>query len=178
MAQPYKEKKVQVITERLKDAKSIVVIDYKGINIEEVNQLRDRMRKADVDYFVSKNTFIKIALNDLGVEDLNDKLEGPTAIAISKVDEVSPARELALFKKEVMADKEFPTFKAGYIDGKLVDIETLEKYAKLPSKEVLLTKILYGFNAPITNFVGVLNGIVRQVVTVVDAIAKKQAEEN
>lgn len=178
MAQPYKQKKVQTITERLKDAKSIVVIDYKGIDIEEVSQLRDRMRNADVDYFVSKNTFIKIALNDLGVTALNDELVGPTAIAISKNDEVSPARELAKFKKEVMGDKTFPSFKAGYIDGKLIDIETLEKYAKLPSKEVLLTKILYGFNTPITNFVGVLNGVVRQIVTVVDAIAKKQAEEN
>ena len=102
MAQPYKQKKVQTITERLKDAKSIVVIDYKGIDIEEVSQLRNRMREADVDYFVSKNTFIKIALNDLGVTELDDKLVGPTAIAISKVDEVSPARELAKFKKEVM----------------------------------------------------------------------------
>ena len=88
MVQVYKQDAVKVIKDRLDNAKSIVLIDYKGINIEEVDELRNRMRNADVDYFISKNTFIKIALNELGIKEFDEHLSSPTAIAISKVDEV------------------------------------------------------------------------------------------
>ena len=74
MAQPYKIEEVKKIKERLEEAKSIVLVDYKGINIEEVDELRNRMRNASVDYFVSKNSFIKIALNELGITDLDESL--------------------------------------------------------------------------------------------------------
>ena len=113
MANELKVNKVQDVTERLRDAKAIVLVDYKGINIEEVDNLRNRMRSSHVDYFVSKNTFIKRALNSLGITELDDALAGPTAIAVSKEDEITPAREISTFIKEVMADKGFPTFKVG-----------------------------------------------------------------
>ena len=176
MIQQYKKDEIKQLKERLEEAKSIVLIDYKGINVEEVNQLRGRMREEGVDYFISKNTFIKHALNDLGIEDLDDYLKGPTAVAVSKEDEVAPARVIPKFKKEVMEDKDFPTFKAGYIDGELMDVEMLNQLAKLPSKEELLAQVLSGFNAPITGFVGALNGILRKFVLVVDAIRKKEEE--
>src|SRR5690554_3780194 len=83
-----KVSRVQELTERLKDAKAIVLVDYKGINIEEVDNLRGRMRESQVDYFVSKNTFIKKALNTLGISLLDESLVGPTAVAISKEDEI------------------------------------------------------------------------------------------
>ena len=175
MAQPYKIVEVKSIKERLEKAKSIVLIDYKGINIEEVNELRNRMRNAHVDYFISKNTFIKIALNDLGIEELNSKLVGPTAVAISTEDEVAPARELAKFKKDIMVDKEFPNFKVGFVSGKLMNTDELEQLATLPSKEALLSMVLQGFNAPISGLVGVLQGILRKFVYTVDAVAKKES---
>ncbi|MCD4651178.1 MAG: 50S ribosomal protein L10 [Candidatus Cloacimonetes bacterium] len=174
MVQKYKIDRVADIKERLEDAKAIVLIDYKGINIAEVDNLRNRFRQAKVDYFVTKNTFIKIALNDLGITDFDSYLTGPTALAICKVDEVAPARELAKFRKDVMEEKEFPSFKCGLIDNQLMSTEELEALAILPSKEELLARMLAGFNAPVTGFVGVLQGIIRKFVYVVDAIAKNQ----
>ena len=105
------------LTARLSDAKAIVLVDYKGINIEQVNQLRNRFRESQVDYFVQKNTLIKIALNGLGITELDPYLNGPTAVAVCKMDEVSPARELTKFLKEVMENKNYPSFKVGYIAG-------------------------------------------------------------
>ena len=174
MVQAYKEDAVKVIKDRLDNAKSIVLIDYKGINIEEVDELRNRLRNADVDYFISKNTFIKLALNELGIKEFDEHLSGPTAIAISKVDEVAAARELAKFKKDIMDDKDFPKFKIGIVGKDIMDISQLEKLADLPSKEVLLSMVLQGFNAPINGFVGVLSGILRKFIYAVDTIAKQK----
>lgn len=176
MIQQYKIDEINSIKERLTDAKSIVLVDYKGINIEEVDELRNRMRDAGVDYFVSKNTFIKIALNDLGISSLDDYLKGPTAVAASLKDEVGPARELAKFKKEVLKDKPFPSFKYGYVAGTSLNSEQLQSLAQLPEREVLIAQVLQLFNAPVTGFVGVLQGIIRKFVYVVDAIAKEKAE--
>lgn len=83
MVKAYKKEIVEQLKERLQDAKSIVVVDYKGINIEEVDNLRDRLRKENVDYFVAKNTYVKIALNELGVSELDDHMKGPSAVAVS-----------------------------------------------------------------------------------------------
>ncbi len=177
MPQPYKIEEVKKIKKRLENAKSIVLIDYKGINIEEVDELRNRMRNAGVDYFISKNTFIKIALNELGISELDSQLVGPTAIAVSINDEVAPARELMKFKKDLMKDKDFPVFKTGFVTGNVMDVPNLEQLAELPSKEVLLAMILQGFNAPISGFVGVLQGILRKFVYTIDAVAKKQEEK-
>ena len=177
MVQAYKIDEVKKVKERLQNAKSIVLIDYKGINIEEVDELRNRMRNAEVDYFISKNTFIKLALNELGISELDSQLVGSTAIATTTIDEVAPARELAKFRKEIMEDKDFPNFKLGLVDGKVMEASELEQLAKLPSKEVLISMILQGFNAPVTGFVGVLNGILRKFVYTVDAIAKIQEEK-
>ena len=177
MVQTYKIDEVKRVKERLQNAKSIVLIDYKGINIEEVDELRNRMRNAKVDYFISKNTFIKLALNDLGISELDSQLVGSTAIATTTLDEVAPARELAKFRKEIMEDKDFPNFKIGLVDGKIMEASELEQLAKLPSKEVLISMILQGFNAPVTGFVGILNGILKKFVYTVDAIAKIKEEK-
>ncbi|MCF7913478.1 MAG: 50S ribosomal protein L10 [Candidatus Cloacimonetes bacterium] len=177
MVQTYKIDEVKSIKDRLNNAKSIVLIDYKGINIAEVNELRNRMRDADVDYFISKNTFIKLALNELGIKDFDEYLSGPTAVAISKVDEVAAARELAKFKKNIMADKKFPKFKIGIVDDTVMDIDQLEKLAELPSKEVLLSMVLQGFNAPITGFVAALGGILRKFIYAIDTIAKEKEKK-
>lgn len=178
MIQPYKIEEVKKLKAKLQDKKAIVLIDYKGINIEEVDELRNRMRKANVEYFVSKNTFLRIALNEIGITDLDQYLKGPTAIAACADDEVAPAREIAIFKKEVTKDKEFPSFKIGLINENLMDIEALQELAKLPGKEQLLSMVLQGFNAPITGFVGALNGILTKFVRTVDAIVEKQSEKN
>ncbi|HNX02562.1 MAG: 50S ribosomal protein L10 [Candidatus Cloacimonas sp.] len=176
MVQSVKYDIVKDLTERLSSAKAIVLVDYKGINIVQVNQLRNRFRESQADYFVQKNTLIKIALNSLGITELDPYLQGPTAVAVSKLDEVSPAREIIKFLKEVMEDKSYPSFKAGYIAGHLFSAAELTALAKLPSREELLAKVLFGMNAPLSNFVSINQGIIRKFVYAVDAIAKKQAE--
>ena len=177
MVKDYKKNAVKGITAKLKDSKAIIFIDYKGINTAEDTILRNRMRDAGVTYFVAKNTFVKISLNDLGIEALNDYLKGPTAVATSVKDEVSAARELEKFKKEVAPDKDFLKFKVGLINNKIMDSTQLTQLAKLPPKEVLLSQILQGFNAPITGFVGVLQGIIRKFVYVVDAIKEEKEKQ-
>jgi len=175
-------KKVTVINlkERLRGAKAIVLVDYKGINIEQVNQLRNAFRTDKIDYFVQKNTLIKRALNDeeIGISQLDEYLLGPTAVAVCKDDEVSPARVLTKFVKEVMEGGMFPSFKAGYIGGKVFTAEDLQLLAKLPSREELLAKLLGSAQAPIVNFLGVTQGIIRKFIYAVDAIVKKQTNAN
>ena len=176
MVQNVKYDIVKDLTARLSGAKAIVLVDYKGINIEQVNQLRNRFRANQVDYFVQKNTLVKIALNEMGITELDSQLVGPTAVAVCKLDEVSPARELIKFLKEVMEDKKFPQFKVGYIAGHIFSAAELTALAKLPSRKELLAKVLCGMKAPISNFVSINQGIIRKFVYAVDAIVKKQAE--
>lgn len=176
MVQAYKIDIVKDLKERLQDAKAIVLVDYKGINIEEVNQLRNRFRNEKVDYLVQKNTLIQIALHDLGITSLDEYLVGPTALAICKNDEIAPARIMTKFVKEVMEEKEFPKFKAGYVSGNLLNAAQMHALAKLPSREELLAKLLGSAQAPISRLLGVTQGIIRKFVYALDAVAKKKAE--
>lgn len=176
MVQSVKYDLVTHLKERLSGAKAIVLVDYKGINIEQVNQLRRSYRAGQVDYFVQKNTLIKLALNDLGITELDAHLMGPTAVAVCREDEVAPARVLVKFLKDVMEDAPFPSFKAGYVDGQVFNATQLKALASMPSREELLAKVLGSAQAPITNFVSVTQGIIRKFVYAVDAIRKKQAE--
>lgn len=168
--QKYKQVAVEKISRRLKDSKSIVLVDYKGINIQQVDDLRARFRDAEVDYFVSKNTFIKRALNDMNIEQLDDYLVGPTAVAVSKLDEIEPTRVISKFKKEVLSDETFPSFKVGYIDNTFMNSKQLEQVAKMPSKNELLAKMMASMSAPITNFVFINKAIMRKFVYVLNAI--------
>ena len=176
MVQQYKVDVVKSLVKRLSGAKSIVLVDYKGINIEQVNELRNRFRTDQVDYVVQKNTLLKIALNELGITGLDKYLVGPTAVAICLTDEVSPARVLTKFKKEVMEDAGFPTFKAGYVAGHVFTANELTALAALPSREELLAKVLGSMSAPLTGFMAVNQGIIRKFIYAVDAIKNKQAD--
>jgi len=174
----YKLTTVENIKKRLDGARAIILVDYKGINVEEVNNLRNRLRAEKVDYFVAKNNWIRIALNQLDIKELDKYLQGPTAIAVSKEDEVSPARVLKKFVETELEKKEICSFKIGLVGNTLFTAQQLNQLANLPSKQELMAKVLYGFNAPIQGFVGVLSGVVRKFVRVVDAIEKQKAANN
>lgn len=176
MVQQYKVDKVQNLVERLRGAKAIVLVDYKGINIEQVNEMRNRFRAEKVDYLVQKNTLLKIALNELGITELDDYLKGPTGVAICLEDEVSPARVVAKFKKEIMGDADFPSFKVGYVAGHVFGVEELSSLAKLPTRDELLAQVVGGMAAPITGFLAVNLGIIRKFFYAIDAIKDKQAD--
>lgn len=178
MAQEYKVKRIETVKKRIEDAKAIVLIDYKGLNAEETQELRKYMHDLDVDYFVEKNTLIKNALNAFGIDAIDEFLVGPTAIAVSQKDEIAPAKAIVDFIKNVTKDKEFPTIKVGLVNGTKMDVEEVNTLAKLPSKDELIAKTIYCFKSPITGFVGALGGIIRKFVYVIDAIEKQQSENN
>ncbi|MCB5249378.1 MAG: 50S ribosomal protein L10 [Candidatus Cloacimonadales bacterium] len=176
MVQQYKVDTVKNLVERLSSAKAIVLVDYKGINIEQVNELRNRFRTEKVDYLVQKNTLLKIALNELGITELDDYLKGPTAVAVCLEEEVAPARVIAKFIKEVMEEADYPSFKAGYVAGHVFSPKELKALATLPSRDELLAKVLGSMTAPLTGFMAVNQGVIRKFVYAVDALIKKQAD--
>ncbi len=179
MIQQTKIDKVKKVTERLENAKSIILIDYKGLNSEETHELRKRMNASNVDFFVEKNSLIKCYFKSINTNDLDKLLSGPTALAVSKGDEVSPAKVISNFIKEVTVDKEYPSIKGGYVNNALLSEVQVAQLAKLPPRDQMIAMFLSGLNAPIQNFVGIMSTLVKQVVTVVDAIAKKkEAEQN
>lgn len=165
-----KKQIVDVLAEKIKDAKSFMLADYRGLTVEQDTQLRNNLRKEGIEYKVYKNTLTKLAAEKNGIEGLEVFLEGPTAIAFSNTDEVAPAKILADFAKKF--DK--LELKAGVVEGKVYDKKAVEQLATLPSKEELLAKALGSLNAPITGFVNVLNANIRGLVVALNAIKEKK----
>jgi len=166
-----KEQIVSELSEKLVAAKATFLADYRGLNVEQVDKLRGELRGAGVEYRVVKNTLLRLAAKGTGSECLSDHLAGPTAIAIAGTDPVAPAKILSEFAK---ANKNFE-LKVGALNGDLLNLAQIEALAELPSREVLLAKVLGSLNAPASNFVGVLAAIPRSLVTVLAAIQEKKA---
>lgn len=170
------EAKAQLVDElakKLSDAKSTVVVDYRGLNVEELTDLRKQAREANVDYKVYKNTMMRRALEKAGIEGFETYFVGPTAVAVSMEDEVTPAKILNNFAKDHKALE----IKAGYVDGAVMGPEGVKELASLPSKEVLIAKALGGLNAPIAGFAGVLNATLSGLAIALNQIAEKKAAE-
>ena len=166
-----KKEVVGELSKRFKAAKSIVLADYRGLTVEQDTELRNNLRKAGVQYKVVKNSLARFAAKENGLDGLDSYLNGPTAIAISETDPVAPAKVLAEFAKK------FEKFelKAGVVEGRVIDVNGLKALAELPSREVLIARVLAGFNAPISGFVNVLNGNLRALVIALNAIAEAKA---
>ena len=146
---------VAEISELLNGAASAVVVDYRGLTVEQDTQLRKKMRESDVSYKVYKNTMIRFAVKGTEFEALVPHLEGPTALAVSKTDATAPARILADFAKT--ADK--LELKAGVVEGTYYDEKGIQVIATIPSREILLGRLLGSMQSPIANFARVLNQI-------------------
>lgn len=162
------EEKKQVVaelTEKLKNAVSGVIVDYKGINVEQDTNLRKNFREAGVEYSVIKNTLLRFAVKEAGLSELENVLEGTTALAISNDDEVAPAKVFKDFLKE-NAGLEIGGFKAGFSDGKVLSVAEVEELANIPSREVLLTKLACG-----------LNSIIASLALAIKAVSEKEPEE-
>ena len=166
-----KKKAVAELAADLKTAHTGVIVDYRGITVEQDTKLRKELRKSGSCYKVVKNTLLRLALADAGIKGLDGVLEGTTAIAVNNDDYVAPARVLAKFAE---TSKTFE-IKAGFVDGMAVDTKEIQTLAKLPSKEVLISQTLRGFQAPISGFVTVLNGTMKGLVVALNAIAQKQS---
>ncbi len=139
----------------LEGAKSAVLVDYRGLTVEQDTKLRKNLREAGVQYKVYKNTLINFAVKGTEFEELSSHLEGPTAIAISKEDATAPARILFNFSKEAEALE----LKAGVVEGTYYDENGIKVIATIPSREELLSKFLGSIQSPITNFARVIKQI-------------------
>ena len=146
---------VQEISETIKDAQSVVVVDYRGLTVAEDTQLRKQLREAGVTYKVYKNTMIRFAAKGTKFEALEPNLEGPTALAVSKEDATAPARILAEFAKK--ADK--LELKGGVVEDTYYDAKGMQVIATIPSREVLLGRLLGSMQSPIANFARVIKQI-------------------
>ena len=167
---------VQEISENIKDAQSVVVVDYRGLTVAEDTQLRKQLREAGVIYKVCKNTMMKRAFEGTEFAGLDEFLEGPSAIAISKDDATAPARIICNFAKEA----EKLELKAGVVEGTVYDVAGLTELAKIPSREVLLSRLLGSMQSPITNFARVIKQIAEQdgeAETATEAPAEEAATE-
>lgn len=170
-----KESKQQVVAElhdKLQRAQAVFLADFRGMDVGKATELRNELRKAAVEYKVVKNTLLDLASRDTDKESLQPHFTGPTAVALSYDDPVAAAKVLSKFAKEQQA-----TFKlkAGVLTGKAITVPDIQALADLPSREVLLAKLLGTIQAPVANFVGVLAAVPGSFVRALDAI-KNQKE--
>ncbi len=170
MARPEKEEAVAEMVARLKDCSIAIASQYQGITVEQVTQLRSKMRAQKIHFKVYKNTLATRALRELNLEEAAKYMDGPTIWAFSK-DAAAPAKILKEFSKDVDKVK----INGGILDGKPVDAKMLEAIADLPSREQLLGQLVGVLAAPLQNFVGVMSAVPRNFVGVIDAI-KRQKE--
>lgn len=165
-----KKEIVNKLTGKIKEAKAMVFADYRGLTVEQDTELRNALRKAGVDYKVVKNTLTRFAAKANGLDGLDTYLNGPTAMAISNTDPVAPAKVLAEYAKKF----EKLELKVGVVEGRIIDVDGIKSLADLPPREVLIARVLGGFNAPISGFVNVLNGNIRGLVVALNAIAEQK----
>jgi large subunit ribosomal protein L10 len=161
---------VKSLAEKFKNMKGMILTEYHGLTVEEISELRSKLCSFNSEYAVVKNTLSEIALKEAGIEAGNN-FSGPTALVIENGDIVSPAKAVMDFAKT----HEKLKVRAGYLEGKFVAAAVVEQLSKLPSREVLIAKMLGSMNAPISGFVNVLAANIRGLVTVLDAISKKQS---
>jgi large subunit ribosomal protein L10 len=166
--------KVEELTAAMKGAKAIYLADFTGIDVAQVTGLRNQLREADIGYQVVKNRLAKRAAEAAGLEGLGEHFVGPTAIAYSNDDPITPAKILQDFAEK---DDTF-SIKTGIMDGKVLTADEVIVLAKLPSREELLGKVVGSIQSPLYGFAAVLNGLLRNLVGVVSAIEEKQRTDS
>ena len=160
-----KKQIVNEIKERFEKAQSVVVVHYSGITVEEVTKLRNQFREAGVEYCVLKNKLVDRALDEMNIEGLNEHLTGPNAYAFGMKDPVSPAKVIYDFIEKNKKDKENLSVKGGLLGKEVMVEKGLKALSQIPSREVLLARLVGSIHAPVSNLVYAL-----------DAIAKKKEE--
>jgi len=166
-----KESIVSDIIKEMNESLSVIMVDYRGLTVEQDTELRVALRKEGVSYKVLKNTLVTKAVQQMGNDAAVEYLSGPTAIAFCKNDYASGAKVICEFATKFKN----LTVKGGIVDGNVIDEAGVDTLAKMPNKEELVGMVLRGFNAPITGFVNVLNGNIRGLVVALNAIAEKQS---
>ena len=163
---------VAELKEKLTGAKGAVLVNYRGLTVAQDTKLRRQLREAGVEYRVVKNTMTRIAAQEAGLEGLDVYWEGTTAMAISATDPVAPAKIIIDFVKEHKLQA--LEVKAGLVEGNVIDEKGVKALASLPSREVLIAKMLGSMQSPITGLVNVLQGSIRNLVYALDAVRQQK----
>jgi large subunit ribosomal protein L10 len=164
MKRPEKERLVAELKEKLDGAKALYYTDFTGLNVKRMTDLRRRLRKANVEYVVIKNTLALRAVNEAGL--IATRLKGQTGLVIAK-DAVAAAKVLADFAKE---NDQRPAVKGGLLEGKSLDVEQVKKLATMPSREQMLAELGAGLQSPMAAFVGALNGLLYMFVGALEGL--------
>jgi large subunit ribosomal protein L10 len=169
-----KEQQVAEWQERLSTVKAAVLTDFRGLNVAQMTELRNKLREQEVGYQVAKNRLLRKAVANIGQQALDEYLVGPTGIAYSYKDSVDPARILKSFAQENAELK----LKAGILEGKVIDAKGVERLASLPNREVLMAQLLAGLQSPLVSLLSVLQANLSRLVRVLEAIKQeKQSKE-
>lgn len=173
MSANFEAKKVVVgeISEKIKAAKSVVFVDYNKLTVKEVSDLRNKCKQSGCEYKVYKNTLVRKALNDMGTQQFDADLNGPTAMVFGS-DETSAAKVMLQASKDL---EEKIVLKSAFVDNAYVDKAGVKALASMPSREELVAKMLGSMQAPVSNFVGVLGNLVSGIVRVLNGIAQQKA---
>ena len=164
---------VAELTEKLQNAASGVLVDYKVITVAEDTALLNELRKNEVEYAVVKNTLVRFAINSVGMEEMDGALNGTTSLAVSHEDPIAPMRVINKFAKQFNGAKF--AIKAGFMDGKILPLDEVLAIAELPAKEVLQAQVLGTMLAPITSLAIVLKAIAEEKGGFVEAVAEPEA---
>ena len=168
-----KKQAVANLVEELKGAAAGVIVDYRGLTVEEDTELRTKFRAAGVKYAVVKNSILGFAAKEVGLEGLDEVLHGPTALAYHTEDMVAPAKVFSDFVKT----HEIVSFKSGFMEGKVMTLDEVKVLASTPSKETLIAKMMGSLQSPVSGLVRLLNTIVEGGVEIPELIAKKGGAE-
>ncbi|RKY77313.1 50S ribosomal protein L10 [candidate division KSB1 bacterium] len=172
MVRPEKQLQVEQISKKFREANSVFLTDFSGLNVEEITKLRRSLREASVDFKVVKNTLARRSLQEVGYEEILDSLRGPTAFAFAMDDPVAAARIIMDFAKKT----EKPKIKGIIFEGRVLDASEASMIAALPPREVLIARVVGGISSPLVGFVGGLQAILRNLVGVLNAVCEKKSE--
>ncbi len=174
MAQRTKKEKIAVTTElvdRLRESDVLYLTDFTGLSVKDMTELRKRVREAGSRFIVVKNRLALRALEQLDLPDLSEHLRGPTGVLLADDDPVVPAKTLREFSKE---NDDRPSLKVGVVAKRLVSADEIVQLAELPPREVLLAQIMGSLTAPLAGMVGVLNGLLHDLASLVEEVARKR----
>ena len=172
MPTPQKEAILKDTQARITDVSGLYLADFTGMTVQSLSLLRKRCREQGVQFRVIKNTLLKRAFNERGIQALDEHLVGPTGLVFSPVNAMAPAKILSDFAKEF----ERPRVKAAVVDGRFYDTKAIAQLAKLPSREVLLSQLIGTFVAPMSNFLGAVNALLATPANMADALAQEKAK--
>jgi large subunit ribosomal protein L10 len=169
-----KTTEIEQLRELLSAAKGIYLTDFTHMTVDSITSLRRQCRDADVTYRVVKNSLMERAFGEVGISGVESHFDGPTALAVSSVDELAPARVIIDFRKK----HELPQVKVGIVEGNVFDAAQVEKLAGLPPKPVLVSRFMAAAQGPVRGLAVVLQATVRQLVYALNAVAEKQKEQD